>query len=239
MFQLTVDPGEAPDAPQFVEIAFEQGFPVALDGIAMTPANLIASLNAIAGAHGVGRIDMVENRLVGMKSRGVYETPAGTVLQAALRDLEALTLDRETSHFKDAISPRYAQLVYFGQWYSPLRKAFDAFFEASHRWVTGTVTVKMFKGSCIAVARRSPYSLYSHDLATFERDAVYDQKDAAGFIRLWGLPTRVAASVRPEIRDVNEGAVEGRESRVESHPTSDIRQPTSDLDPRLGARRGF
>jgi argininosuccinate synthase len=233
MFQLTVDPGEAPDAPQFVEIAFDQGFPVALDGIAMTPADLIASLNAIAGAHGVGRIDMVENRLVGMKSRGVYETPAGTVLQAALRDLEALALDRETFHFKDAISPRYAQLVYFGQWYSPLRKAFDAFFEASHRWVTGTVTVKMFKGSCIAVARRSPYSLYSHDLATFERDAVYDQKDAAGFIRLWGLPTRVAASVRPEIRDMNEGAVEGRESRAESG------EPRADVVTGLGARRGF
>ncbi|MDR5683690.1 MAG: argininosuccinate synthase [Armatimonadota bacterium] len=202
MFQLTVDPGDAPDAPQFVEIAFEAGLPVAVDGIAMTPASLIASLNAVAGAHGVGRVDMVENRLVGMKSRGVYETPAGTVLMTALRDLEALTLDRETFHFKDAISPRYAQLVYAGQWYSPLRTAFDAFFEASHRWVTGTVTVRLFKGSCIAVSRRSPHSLYSHDLATFERDAVYDQKDAAGFIRLWGLPIRVVASARPEIRDL-------------------------------------
>ncbi|MDQ5870951.1 MAG: argininosuccinate synthase, partial [Acidobacteriota bacterium] len=157
-----------------------------------------AALNGLAGAHGVGRIDLVENRLVGMKSRGVYETPAGTVLSAALRDLESLTLDRETHHFRETISPRYAELVYYGLWHSPLRDAFDAFLEESHRWVSGTVRLKLFKGSCMAVARSSPYSLYRHDLATFGEDGVYDQKDAEGFNNLWALPTRVVAAVRRE-----------------------------------------
>ncbi len=202
MFQLTVDPEDAPDAPQYVEIAFESGFPVALDGVRMTPATLVESLNAVAGAHGVGRVDVVENRLVGMKSRGVYETPAGTVLLAALRDLEALTLDRDTLHFKELVGSRYAQLVYSGQWYSPLRAALDGFLEVSHRFVTGTVTVKLFKGACLPVARSSPYSLYRQDLATFGEDAVYDQRHAEGFIQLFGLPTRVYASVHPEVRDL-------------------------------------
>ncbi len=200
MFQLTVDPADAPDVPQYVEVGFECGFPVSLDGVRMSPAALIESLNAVAGAHGVGRVDVVENRLVGMKSRGVYETPAGTVLLTALKDLEALTLDRDTLHFKELISPRYAQLVYYGQWYSPLRAALDGFLEVSHRWVTGTVTVKLFKGSCVAVARSSPYSLYRHDLATFGEDAAYNQKDAEGFIHLFGLPTRVFTGVHPEVR---------------------------------------
>jgi argininosuccinate synthase len=198
MFQLTVDPAEAPDEPAFVEIGFEHGLPVALNGVARRPADLVASLNALAGAHGVGRIDLVENRLVGMKSRGVYETPAGTVLMAALRDLESLTLDRETHHFRETISPRYAELVYYGLWHSPLKAALDAFLEESHRWVTGTVRVKLFKGSCLAIARSSPYSLYRHDLATFGEDGVYDQKDAEGFNNLWALPTRVVAAVRRE-----------------------------------------
>lgn len=202
MFQLTVDPADAPDVPQYVQIGFEGGFPVSLDGVRMSPASLIESLNAIAGAHGVGRVDVVENRLVGMKSRGVYETPAGTVLLAALKDLEALTLDRDTLHFKELIGPRYAQLVYYGQWYSPLRAALDGFLDVSHRWVTGTVTVKLFKGSCVAVARSSPYSLYRHDLATFGEDAAYNQKDAEGFIHLFGLPTRVFTGVHPEVRDL-------------------------------------
>lgn len=202
MFQLTVDPADAPDVPQYVDVGFEAGFPVSLDGVRMAPAALVESLNAIAGAHGVGRVDVVENRLVGMKSRGVYETPAGTVLLTALKDLEALTLDRDTLHFKELISPRYAQLVYYGQWYSPLRAALDAFLESSHRWVTGTVTVKLFKGSCVAVARSSPYSLYRHDLATFGEGAAYDQKHAEGFIQLFGLPTRVFTAVHPEVRDV-------------------------------------
>lgn len=202
MFQLTVDPADAPDVPHYVQIGFESGFPVSLDGVRMSPASLIESLNAIAGAHGVGRVDVVENRLVGMKSRGVYETPAGTVLLAALKDLEALTLDRDTLHFKELIAPRYAELVYYGQWYSPLRAALDGFLEVSHRWVTGTVTVKLFKGSCVPVARSSPYSLYRHDLATFGEDAAYNQKDAEGFIHLFGLPTRVFTGVHPEVRDL-------------------------------------
>jgi argininosuccinate synthase len=198
MFQLTRDPSLAPDEPAFVEIAFESGLPVALNGRRLGPAELVSTLNAIAGAHGVGRIDLVENRLVGMKSRGVYETPAGTVLTAALRDLESLTLDRETHHFRETISSRYAELVYYGLWHSPLRAAFDAFLESSHRWVTGTVRMKLFKGFALAVARSSPSSLYRYDLATFGEDGVYDQKDAAGFNNLWALPTRVVAAVRRE-----------------------------------------
>jgi argininosuccinate synthase len=198
MFQLTVDPAEAPDEAARVEIEFDRGIPVAIDGVRLSPAELVARLNDVAGAHGVGRIDLVENRLVGMKSRGVYETPAGTALMAALRDLESLTLDRETHHFRETISPRYAELVYYGLWQSPLRAAFDAFLETSHRWVSGTVRLRLFKGTCLAVARTSPYSLYRHDLATFGEDGVYDQKDAAGFNNLWSLPTRVVAAVRRE-----------------------------------------
>jgi len=198
MFQLTRDPSLAPDEPAFVEIAFESGLPVAVNGRRLGPAELVSTLNSIAGAHGVGRTDLVENRLVGMKSRGVYETPAGTVLMAALRDLESLTLDRETHHFRETISTRYAELVYYGLWHSPLRAAFDSFLETSHRWVTGTVRMKLFKGFALAVARSSPSSLYRHDLATFGEDGVYDQKDAAGFNNLWALPTRVVAAVRRE-----------------------------------------
>jgi argininosuccinate synthase len=198
MFQLTRDPRRSPDAPQRVEIAFERGFPVAVDGVRMSPARLVQHLNDVAGAHGVGRVDMVENRLVGMKSRGVYETPAGTVLHIALRDLEAVTLDRDTVRFKDLIAQRYADLVYYGLWYSPLRASLDAFLESSHRYVTGTVTVELYKGHCWAIARSSPHSLYRQDLATFGADAVYDHRDATGFIRLWGLPTQVYAAVHPE-----------------------------------------
>ena len=198
MYQLTRDPAEAPDEPAFVAIGFELGMPASLNGRRLPPAELVSSLNAIAGAHGVGRMDLVENRLVGMKSRGVYETPAGTVLTNALRDLESLTLERETHHFRETISSRYAELVYYGLWHSPLRAAFDAFLESSHRWVTGTVRMKLFKGFALAVSRSSPFSLYRHDLATFGEDGVYDQKDAAGFNNLWALPTRVVAAVRRE-----------------------------------------
>ncbi|MFQ5678078.1 MAG: argininosuccinate synthase [Gemmatimonadota bacterium] len=198
MFDLTVDPVLAPDLPQTVEIGFESGFPASVDGERLEPAALISTLNEVAGAHGVGRIDLVENRVVGMKSRGVYETPAGTVLMAALRDLEAITLDRETARFKERIGPRYAELLYQGLWHSPLREAFDAFLECSHAAVTGTVTLRLFKGSCHAVARSSPWSLYREDLATFGEDAAYDQRDAAGFINLWGLPSHVRARVREE-----------------------------------------
>ena len=205
MYQLTRDPAEAPNEPAFVEIGFEHGMPVSLNGRSLPPAELVSSLNAIAGAHGVGRMDLVENRLVGMKSRGVYETPAGTVLMNALADLESLTLERETHHFRETISSRYAELVYYGLWHSPLRAAFDAFLESSHHWVTGTVRMKLFKGFALAVSRSSPFSLYRHDLATFGEDGVYDQKDAAGFNNLWALPTRVVAAVRRETMAEAEG----------------------------------
>jgi len=204
MFQLTVDPRKAPDVPQRLEIAFERGIPVAVDGVRMSPAELVRHLNRVAGAHGVGRVDMVENRLVGMKSRGVYEAPAGTVLTVALRDLEAITLDRDTVRFKELVAARYADLVYFGLWYSPLREALDAFLESTHRYVTGTVTVELYKGHCWAVSRSSPYSLYRQDLATFGEGAAYDHRDATGFIRLWGLPIQVFATVHPGTREAVE-----------------------------------
>jgi argininosuccinate synthase len=193
LHDLTIDPRQAPDEPQDIEIAFERGVPFELNGQAMDPVTLIQSLNRLAGSHGVGRIDLVENRLVGMKSRGVYETPAGSVLLAALTDLEALTLDRDTAAFKRTVAARYAELVYQGLWYSPLRQAFDSFVDTVQAHVTGRVTVRLFKGSATAVARQSPFSLYREDLATFSEDAVYDQADAAGFIRLWGLQTELAA----------------------------------------------
>ena len=193
---LTVDPVVAPDAPQDVTIAFEKGVAVALDGERMPLASLIEKLNGIAGAHGVGRVDLVENRLVGMKSRGVYETPAGTVLLAALADLEAITLDRDTAAFKRGVGARYAELVYQGLWYSPLREALDAFLDSAHEMVSGEVTVQLYKGHATAVARTSPHSLYREDLATFDADAVYDQADAGGFIKLWGLPSGIAHRVR-------------------------------------------
>ena len=198
IYQMTADPTAAPDEPQDVEIAFEAGLPTAVDGVLMSPARLIAALNEIAGAHGVGRVDIVESRLVGMKSRGLYETPAGTLLRAALQDLEALTLDHAIAAFKEQLSARYGELVYQGLWFTPLREAFDAFLRVSHETVTGSVSVRLYKGSCMPVARRSPYSLYREDLATFGEDAVYDQKDAGGFIRLWGLPSEVRARLLAE-----------------------------------------
>ena len=199
MFRLTVDPAAAPATPEHLEIAFERGVPTAVDGRPLEPAVLVAALNRRAGAHGVGRVDIVENRLVGMKSRGVYETPGGTVLIEAHRDLETITLDRDTAHFKALVAPRYADLVYNGLWYSPLRRALDAFVAATQATVTGSVRVRLFRGSCTVVGRRAERSLYSHDLATFGRGAGYDQKDATGFIRLFGLPTKVFAGVNPEL----------------------------------------
>jgi argininosuccinate synthase len=195
IYQMTIDPADAPDEPQVVEISFERGFPTAVDGERLEPWRLIETLNQIAGAHGVGRCDLVESRLVGMKSRGVYETPAGTALHAALRDLESLTLDHATVAYKEGLATRYGQLAYQGQWFTALRESLDAFLEASHQHVTGTVSVRLFKGTCMPIARVSPFSLYQEDLATFGEDAVYDQKDAAGFVRLWGLSAEVRARV--------------------------------------------
>ncbi len=197
VYALTASPESAPDRPDYAEIEFDGGIPVAVNGATMPPVALVQELNRLGGMHGVGRTDMVENRLVGIKSRGVYETPGGTILQAAHRGLESITLDRDTLHHAGLIAPRYAELIYYGQWYSPLRVAFDGFLAAAQRTVTGTVRVKLFKGTCAVVGRRSPYSLYDPDLATFGKDPVYDHKDARGFIKLWGLPTRTFAGVNP------------------------------------------
>jgi argininosuccinate synthase len=196
MFRLTVDPEDAPDAPQVVTLSFEQGVPVALDGRRLGPVALVQALNRAAGAHGVGRVDLVENRLVGIKSRGVYETPAGTVLHVAHRELERLVLDRDTLHFKQSVAVRYAQLIYDGLWFSTLRQCLAAFVAGTERDVTGEVQVKLFKGRAEAIARRAPRSLYRQDLATFGAGMAYDHADAAGFIRLFGLPERVRAMSR-------------------------------------------
>jgi argininosuccinate synthase len=193
MYVLTVSPEKAPDKPQYVEIEFEQGTPVGVDGRALSPAELLEALNEIGGANAVGRVDLVENRLVGMKSRGVYETPGGTLLLAAHRELESLTLDRTTMHYKDILAGKYAELVYNGQWFTPLRHAMDAFVDSTQTKVTGTVRLKLYKGNVIVAGRKSPYSFYREDLATFGEDAIYNQKEAEGFINLFGLPSKVEA----------------------------------------------
>ncbi|MBA3414046.1 MAG: argininosuccinate synthase [Chloroflexia bacterium] len=193
-YGLTVAPEQAPDEPAYVTVGFEQGWPVALDGLPLGPLDLVSALNDLAAAHGVGRIDLLENRLVGMKSRGVYETPGGTVLSTAHRELEHLTLDKQTMRQKDALALTYADLVYNGQWFSPLREALDAFVAKTQEPVTGEVRLKLYKGTAAAVGRRSPFGLYREDLATFGEDDVYRQADAEGFIRLFGLGQKVAAN---------------------------------------------
>ncbi|GBD44147.1 Argininosuccinate synthase [bacterium HR40] len=195
MFTRTVDPRKAPDEPEYVEIDFERGDPVAVNGERLSPASLLARLNAIAGKHGIGRVDLVENRYVGMKSRGVYETPGGTVWLAAHRAIESLTLDRGAAHLKDELMPRYAELIYNGYWFSPEREMLQALIDKSQDKVTGTVRLKLFKGGVQVVGRKSPYSLYRQEYATFEEDTVYDQRDAAGFIRLNALRLRIRALV--------------------------------------------
>jgi argininosuccinate synthase len=169
------------------------GVPVSINGRDLSPASLLAELNEIGGKHGIGRIDMVENRLVGMKSRGVYETPGGTIMAAAVRELEALTLDRETMQWKDIVALKYAELVYAGEWFHPLREGFDALMEKITATTTGSVTLKLYKGSINIASRKSPYSLYREDISSFENGEIYNQADAEGFIRLYGLPTRVRA----------------------------------------------
>ena len=193
MFQLSVSPEAAPDQPEMVEIEFEYGYPVKLNGEALSPAKMVKALNEIGGKHGVGRVDLVENRLVGMKSHGVYETPGGAILVAAHNELESITLDRDTLHYKDTVAQRYAEIIYNGQWFTTLRKALDAFFDVTQQHVTGTVRLKLYKGNIIPVGRKSPYSLYREDFATFGQDSVYDQTDAKGFITLFGLPLKVQA----------------------------------------------
>jgi argininosuccinate synthase len=193
MYQLTVAPEKAPDDPEYVTIAFDQGIPVSVNGESLSPANLVGRLNEIGGRHGVGRVDLVENRLVGMKSRGVYETPGGTLLFDAHRELESICLDRDTLHFKEIIAARYAEMVYFGQWFHPLRVALQAFIDQTQLHVSGQVRLKLYKGSVIVAGRTSPYSLYREDFATFGQEDVYDQSDAEGFIHLFGLPMKVNA----------------------------------------------
>ena len=191
MFTRSVDPKDAPDEPEYVEIGFEKGDPVEVNGRRLTPAALLETLNTIAGRHGVGRIDLVENRFVGMKSRGVYETPGGTLLLHARRAVESLCLDRGAAHLKDELSPRYAELVYNGFWFAPEREMLQAAIDHSQARVAGVARLKLFKGSVQVVGRKSPNSLYSMELATFEDDTVYNQADAEGFIRLNALRLRV------------------------------------------------
>ena len=190
---LSVTPEQAPDKPEYVEVTFEKGVPVAVDGEAMGPIELLTKLNKVASANGVGTIDIIENRLVGMKSRGVYETPGGTVIFEAHKALERLILDRETMHYKKIIAEKFAELCYNGLWFSPLMNALMAFVDATQEEVSGTVKMKLYKGSCSAAASKSDYSLYSEEFATFSKDDVYNQSDATGFINLWSLPLKIRA----------------------------------------------
>jgi len=196
MFELSTSPEAAPDAPEYLMVGFEQGVPVAVNGEQLGLVALLERLNAIGSKHGVGRVDLVENRLVGMKSHGVYETPGGTILYAAHRELESIVLDKETLRAKDRIALDYADLVYNGRWFTPLREAYDAFVQKTQRAMTGEVRLKLYKGNAIVVGRRSPHSLYNEDLATFGEDIVYNQKDAEAFIKLYGLGIKVQALTR-------------------------------------------
>lgn len=193
MYVLTCSPQEAPNEPEYVEITFEKATPVAVNGEHLDPVPLIERLNTIGSRHGIGRVDLVENRLVGIKSRGVYETPGGTLLLAALRELEALCLDRESAHYKEQVALKYAEMVYFGQWFTPLRESLDAFVGKLTETVSGTVRLKLYKGNVIIAGRTSPHTLYRLDLSSFTMGASYDQRDAAGFINIFGLPLKVRA----------------------------------------------
>ena len=191
--ELGVSPEQAPDTPTYVTIHFEKGIPTAVDGKEMGAVELVEYLNKLGGANGIGQLDIVENRLVGMKSRGVYETPGGSILYAAHAKLEEITLDKETSHYKTQVGLKFGELVYNGQWYTPLRKALSAFVDSTQETVTGDVKLKLYKGNIIPASVTSPYSLYSEDMATFNEDDCYDQADSAGFINLFGLPLKVRA----------------------------------------------
>jgi len=196
MFQLSVSPEKAPDKPEYVEVDYEGGDPVAVNGEKLSPAELLATLNEIGGRNGVGRVDMVENRYVGMKSRGVYETPGGTILHAAHRALESITMDREVMHLRDSLVPRFAELVYYGYWFSPEMDVMRTAIDETQKNVTGTVRVKLYKGNCMIAGRKSEKSLYNPEFATFEKDTVYNQKDAEGFIRLNALRLRIRSLMK-------------------------------------------
>ncbi|SPD73872.1 Argininosuccinate synthase [uncultured Desulfobacterium sp.] len=196
MFVLSVSPENSPDKPTYVEIDFREGNPVAVDGVAMSPAVILAHLNDLGGKNGIGREDMVENRYVGMKSRGVYETPGGTILRKAHIAMETITLDREVMHIRDSLIPRYAEMIYYGYWFSPEREMLQKLIDESQKVVNGTVRLKLYKGNCIVTGRKSESSLYHPEFATFEGDEVYNQKDAAGFIRLNGLRLKIAKMLK-------------------------------------------
>ncbi|MCX7779945.1 MAG: argininosuccinate synthase [Negativicutes bacterium] len=200
VYMVTLPPEKAPDKPTYVEIDFEKGIPVAVDGEKLGAVELLEKLNALGAANGVGIADITENRLVGMKSRGIYETPGGAILYYAHRELEYLCLDRATAHYKEQVAIRYAELVYDGMWYSPLKEALDAFVDATQQTVTGTVRLKLYKGNIMSAGAKSPYSLYHEGFVTFGRDEVYNQKDAEGFINLFGLPLKIRALMQSEAK---------------------------------------
>jgi argininosuccinate synthase len=201
IFILTRSPEAAPDEPQYIEVFFDAGVPIAVDGETLSPANLLDRVNRIGGKHGIGRIDLVENRFVGMKSRGVYETPGVTILQAAHRAVESLTLDREVAHLKDGLNSRIAEMIYYGFWFTPEFEAIRVLIDETQKNVTGTARLKLYKGNCSVVGRRSPCSLYSEAFATFERDTVYNQRDAEGFIKLNALRLRMRKMAGKKIED--------------------------------------
>ncbi|MCK8817408.1 argininosuccinate synthase [Natroniella sulfidigena] len=198
VYQITTAPEDAPDQPEYVELEFKNGEPVALNGEEIDPVSLVFALNEVATKHGVGRIDMVENRLVGIKSREIYEVPAYTVLQEAHSQLEDLVLDRETAHYKQAVADKYSELVYYGQWFSPLREALDAFVDYTQQYVNGTIKVKLYKGSCTVVGRESNNSLYQENLATYDKSDTFNHESAIGFIELFGLPLKVHGKIHNE-----------------------------------------
>ncbi len=194
-YQITVSPEKAPSSPEVLKVSFEKGVPNKINGKEYNPVELIKKLNEAGGKHGVGRADLVENRLVGIKSREIYESPAAVILHTCHRELQNLTLDRETLHFKEMVALKYAELIYNGLWDSPLKEGFDGFIEKTQEYVTGTVRIKLYKGSCIVTGRKSPYSLYDKKLATYEKGDTFSHQSAEGFIQLWGLPLKVRAAV--------------------------------------------
>jgi argininosuccinate synthase len=208
MFRLTVAPEDAPDQPEEVSISFEKGIPYAVNGKALGPVKLVEELNSIAGRHGVGRVDLVENRLLGMKSRGIYETPGGTLLAFAHRELEQYTLDRETYHYKEIIALKYAEMIYNGLWFTPLREALDSFIQTTQETVTGTVKLKLYKGNITVAGRESQHTLYHPEMVTFEADELFNQYDAQGFINLYGLPLTIKGMLdikkKKQLKEVSE-----------------------------------
>ncbi|MBM4235193.1 MAG: argininosuccinate synthase [Firmicutes bacterium] len=204
MYRLTVDPFDAPDQAEEVTISFEKGIPFAVNGKSQSPVKLVEELNIIAGRHGIGRIDMVENRFLGMKSRGIYETPGGTLISFAHRELEHYTLDRDLYHYKEGIALKYAEMIYYGLWFTPLREALDAFIQKTQEKVTGTIGMKLYKGNIAVSGRESAHTLYHHGMVTFEDDQLFEQKDAQGFINLYGLPMTIRGMVEIKARQKKE-----------------------------------